>query len=763
MYRTSFWKRVSPIIGIVMMIVISLLTLLDSSSQPLFASEADNYLPLDENHMEQPTVIDGDITGAYPWAFLMCKYSDDNSEPKTLSYFQTLSSDLNDYFKAVSYNKANIDGSVVTGWYTLPQPRSYYVYDAGNGVTLDFDRMATDCTAAADVDVNFSNVYGINFMINGEMHAPYGVTTNVNLSIDGVNRYWAAVFMDNKGSYNMALTAHEMYHGFGLGHSAVRNPDGSPIQGSSWDPVGLGACNWSSCTPIHIPAPQKEQLGWIDSDKIVIANQAIQTVTLESLALPQTTNPLMVKIPLAENHYYTLETRRPVGYDNIIFGQTVIIHERLPSINNGNIGLIPLPNATSGTMSNIGAMWEQGRIFEDESNGIKVTILAPTATGYQVQIERTQLPTTVVYVDADANGANNGSSWENAYTELSTALAAATPGATDQIEIWVAEGTYKPTTGDSRHATFLLKERVSLYGGFAGTETERSQRNVGTNPTILSGDLLGNDNDNIAPNEDSRNDNSYHVVSAVDITPIMAPPTLDGFIIADGNAYISQTAGGGILNDNSEVVYRNLILKNNTAYYSGAGAYNNAGTVEFTNVVFAQNVAQLLNGGGLHNYGGNVTLINSTLYGNQLIGGSAEGGGVATTNSGQTTIVNSILWGNSDTPNGSGTNAQIAVGGSSSTDVSYSIVAGMSPYPGSSNSNSNPLFVNAPNNLRLQDQSPAIDAGNNNAVSSVTTDVAGNSRFVEHTRANSGNGTPPLIDMGAYETLNSVFLPMVIK
>ncbi len=70
-------------------------------------------------------------------------------------------------------------------------------------------------------------------------------------------------------------------------------------------------------------------------------------------------------------------------------------------------------------------------------------------------------------------------------------------------QIWVAKGTYKPsketdgTTDTPREFTFQMIEGVEIYGGFAGTETEASQRldyGVGeTNETILSGDFNGDD------------------------------------------------------------------------------------------------------------------------------------------------------------------------------------------------------------------------------------------------------------------------------
>ncbi|HWZ86999.1 MAG TPA: hypothetical protein VN032_12405, partial [Thermoanaerobaculia bacterium] len=91
----------------------------------------------------------------------------------------------------------------------------------------------------------------------------------------------------------------------------------------------------------------------------------------------------------------------------------------------------------------------------------------------------------VIFVNGAATGANNGSSWANAYVSLQSGLTAA--GSSD--EIWVAAATYKPTATIDRTISFALKNGVGVYGGFNGTETQRSQRNPAVNVTILSGDI----------------------------------------------------------------------------------------------------------------------------------------------------------------------------------------------------------------------------------------------------------------------------------
>ncbi|MBN2313498.1 MAG: hypothetical protein JXM79_06180 [Sedimentisphaerales bacterium] len=300
-----------------------------------------------------------------------------------------------------------------------------------------------------------------------------------------------------------------------------------------------------------------------------------------------------------------------------------------------------------------------------------------------------------LYVDDDAIGANDGTSWDNAYTFLQEALGDAKL-AEKPVEIRVAQGVYRPNGGlmaipefDWRTTTFELINGVTLEGGYAGLgEADPNARDVGLYETILSGDLGDDDGPNFASNSD----NSYHVVTGSDTDETAV---LDGFTITAGNSDIEGSSpynqGGGMYTNSGHPTLTNCLFTKNRGHLGG-GMFNYRSQPTLNNCTFSENVA-IYEGGGIYNSESSVILNNCTLVANSAM----EIGGVCNSTDGGSTLMNCIVWGN--------TSPQIAV----NVTVSYSDVQG--GWEGKGNIDVDPLFANPDNgDYHLKSQAGRWDA-----------------------------------------------------
>lgn len=205
-------------------------------------------------------------------------------------------------------------------------------------------------------------------------------------------------------------------------------------------------------------------------------------------------------------------------------------------------------------------------------------------------------------VNPTATGNNDGSSWANAFTNLQSALSEQA----DDQEIWIAAGTYRPSISDRTVSFVTNKPNVKLYGGFVGTETQLSDRVLGTNETIFSGDLLGNDDANITYVNATRNDNSYNVINVQGENTTLDRITITGGF-ANGTTG-SLKVGAGIYKGNviKKLTLTNCKMIRNIANEAG-GAISatfdaTPSELNISNCQFSENLSGA--GGAIYSYTG---------------------------------------------------------------------------------------------------------------------------------------------------------------
>ncbi|TDJ57009.1 MAG: hypothetical protein E2O40_03610 [Planctomycetota bacterium] len=318
-------------------------------------------------------------------------------------------------------------------------------------------------------------------------------------------------------------------------------------------------------------------------------------------------------------------------------------------------------------------------------------------------------------------------------------------------------------------------------------------------PTVINCSFIGNSADlggGLATNDSSPTVRhcTFQANSADQgggLFTVLGNPSITDCIIRNNSALF----GGGIWTDSSDIVVTDCMFEDNNAFLGGGGMHVIGGLPVVRGCTFRRNGTSLASGGGIRIeqtdttvthckfehctaavegggisiFGGSrVTLVsNCSFSGNsagERGGGMENGGGglqvvtncTFTDNSsgmpgggtynsdGNPTFSNCIFWANQPDqifPDGDG-------------EVAYSNV--QDGWPGTGNIDADPMFVDPDNgDFSLQPGSPCIDAADNTAVQEdVTTDLDGNPRFLDVPETpDTGNGTLPIVDMGAYESL----------
>ncbi len=374
----------------------------------------------------------------------------------------------------------------------------------------------------------------------------------------------------------------------------------------------------------------------------------------------------------------------------------------------------------------------------------------------------------VLYVNDDAIGLNLGTSWDDALTSLQDAIDIASDRG-NVAEIWIAEGRYTPSRRtfywEPRSVTFSLVNGVGFYGGFGGDETCRDERDPRQHPTILSGDI----NDDDLPGDLNLTDNSYSVVSALNVD---STTVFDGFIVRDGNATqfvttqsLSNLRGGGLMIFYGNPTISDCIFEDNIGGHGG-GAYVRDASPSFDSCIFRGNrsgdhagigsLRSLMRVTNSAFIGNHASFFGSTVNGefsefrnNTVVGNTSPSGGAGAVVVTDQAIQNCVFWANVE-DGMTDENAQLAT--NPTTMVKNSCIQGWTRWSqGTGNTDQDPMFVDmlgpdgilgtADDDLRLAPGSPAINRGFPGFM------AAANEKDVEGKERVQGC----VVDMGAYE------------
>lgn len=236
----------------------------------------------------------------------------------------------------------------------------------------------------------------------------------------------------------------------------------------------------------------------------------------------------------------------------------------------------------------------------------------------------------IIRVSSGGTDADDGSSWEFPMATIQAALQRVGYG----DEIWVKAGLYGERV--------ILTSGAGLFGGFAGTETSRDERDPGANKTTIDAGNLG---------------------SAVTSPAYSGTGTiLDGFTLTHGigSGTDLQKHGGGLLCADVNLVVNDCVFMENTVSAFGAGAYLTGSNATFTNCTFTGNTAN--QGGGLYADSASSPTITNCIFTSNTAGGV---GGAVALDGGQAVIQDSLF----DTNGSTADAGAVYVGGSAAPTI----------------------------------------------------------------------------------------------
>ena len=216
------------------------------------------------------------------------------------------------------------------------------------------------------------------------------------------------------------------------------------------------------------------------------------------------------------------------------------------------------------------------------------------------------------YVMKTAQGTGDGTSWTNASGDLQKMIDELADNNPQNLagEVWVAAGTYAPQSqlisGTAYSASFRMRDGISVYGGFVGTETSKQDRTMKKDgmpwdfekKTILQAAYYDHDNFAWNNNKWTLTSDSRHVVWFAPMANEAAftrVTILDGVTIRGGYAQggtglddFKTDRGAGVYMDGANTYLTNCIVKENYATGNGGGVYLKNGRIE-TSFIYNNN------------------------------------------------------------------------------------------------------------------------------------------------------------------------------
>lgn len=325
-----------------------------------------------------------------PYAVVLCKFADIPAEPLPPAAYERMygraSGGADAYYREVSRERLNLEGTTVVGWLTLPRPRSGYTLADGEA---NLGLMSSECLAAADAQLDYSTFGGVGMHFNSAIGCcSWGGSTGI--ALDGPSRVIPAMW--NMDWARSGTVWHELGHSFGLPHSS--GPYGA-VYDARWDVMSSSSTGSFLNADFgragaHFLAYHKDRLGLIaDSAKLEVMSGSWSGL-LEAHSAPLATaqGKQLITVPLT--HFRSgaqllIEARTRTGLDRSIPGEGVVIS----TVDNSRAEQAQVVDVDgNGDVNDAGAVFTLGESYEHPGSQVRVRVDSLHEHGWYITVTR---------------------------------------------------------------------------------------------------------------------------------------------------------------------------------------------------------------------------------------------------------------------------------------------------------------------------------------------------------------------------------------
>lgn len=328
------------------------------------------------------------VTGEQSIVVILVKFPGLENRSTTAQMREIVFTEMNNYLSEASYGSVHLKGNITPIWLPLNGTREYY--GSGNFTEEKHWELVEDSFAAVGAPSLMGYSRAIIVHTAGDEASTkrpddiwsFSYIGPVRVDI-GRETIMISVSCVAEGD-PLGVWMHELFHQFGL--PELYDTTGAVRFVGPWSLMGEGVWNDEGNSPAEPMAWSRIKLGWLlQSNVHVVEPGEVLTSWVQAIEM-QSSQTQALRIVVSNEEYYLVEARIRVSYD-LALPESGVIISHVDERKESGRGIVIVQDADPSTPTLHDAAHKPGQSFVDLRNGVKITVVSESKTGYQVRVE----------------------------------------------------------------------------------------------------------------------------------------------------------------------------------------------------------------------------------------------------------------------------------------------------------------------------------------------------------------------------------------